>query len=49
MIGHEAGEMINLLTLIINQQLTATDLNRMIFAFPATTNGLLGAVKQALA
>lgn len=49
LLGHEAGEMINLLTLIINQKLTAKDLNRMIFAFPATTNGLLGALKQALA
>lgn len=48
LLGHEAGEMINLLTLIINQKLTAKDLNRMIFAFPAMTNGLLGALKQAL-
>ena len=48
LLGHEAGEMINLLTLVINQKLTAKDLNRMIFAFPATTSGLLGALKQAL-
>ncbi|HEL1616032.1 TPA: NAD(P)/FAD-dependent oxidoreductase [Streptococcus suis] len=48
LLGHEAGEMINLLTLIINQQLTATDLNRMIFAFPATTYALLSHVKTAL-
>ncbi|HFU4024516.1 TPA: NAD(P)/FAD-dependent oxidoreductase [Streptococcus suis] len=48
LLGHEAGEMVNLLTLIINQKLTAKDLNRMIFAFPATTYALLSNVITAL-
>ncbi|MBM7642458.1 dihydrolipoyl dehydrogenase family protein [Streptococcus loxodontisalivarius] len=49
LMSNEAGEMINLITLIINQGLTAQDLNQMIFAFPAVTNGLLNSLKSALA
>ena len=48
LLGNEAGEMINLLTLIINQKVTAHELSQMIFAFPGTTSGLLSAVKMAL-
>lgn len=44
----KAGEMINLLTLMINQKVTASDLSQMIFAFPGTTSGLISAVKMAL-
>lgn len=48
LLGNEAGEMINLLTLMINQKVTAHELSQMIFAFPGTTSGLLSAVKMAL-
>lgn len=48
LLGTEAGEWINLLTLIINQGLTVNDLNQMIFAFPGTTDGLLNSLKQAM-
>ena len=48
LLGNEAGEMINLITLIINQKLKLQDLNQMIFAFPGTTSGLLNALKTAL-
>lgn len=48
LLGNEAGEMINLLTLIINQKVTAHELSQMIFAFPGITSGLLSAVKMAL-
>ncbi|MEW4354335.1 NAD(P)/FAD-dependent oxidoreductase [Streptococcus pneumoniae] len=49
LLGNEAGELINLLTLIIEQGLTAQDLDRYIFAFPAVTNGILNDLKVALA
>ncbi|WP_033153131.1 dihydrolipoyl dehydrogenase family protein [Streptococcus equinus] len=48
LLGNEAGEMINLITLMINQKMTALDLSQMIFAFPGTTNGLINAVMMAL-
>ena len=48
LLGNEAGEMINLLTLMINQKVTAHELSQMIFAFPGTTSGLLSTVKMAL-
>ena len=47
-LGNEAGEMINLLTLMINQKVTASDLSQMIFAFPGTSSGIISAVKMAL-
>ncbi|WP_322573204.1 NAD(P)/FAD-dependent oxidoreductase [Lactobacillus sp. PV037] len=49
LLGNEAGEMINLVTIIIDKKLTFQDLNKMIFAFPATTDGLITALKTALA
>lgn len=48
LLGNEAGEMINFITLIINQKIKAADLNNMIFAFPGTTNGLISALKTAM-
>lgn len=37
----EAGEFIDLLTLIINQKLTSKELSKMIFSFPTQTYGLV--------
>ncbi|WP_159548780.1 dihydrolipoyl dehydrogenase family protein [Streptococcus halichoeri] len=48
MLGGEAGEMVNLLTLIINQGLGAKELNAMIFAFPGVSSGVLTSLIQAL-
>ncbi|AXQ79103.1 NAD(P)/FAD-dependent oxidoreductase [Streptococcus chenjunshii] len=48
LLSNEAGEMINLITLMINQKLKAADLSQMIFAFPGTSNALINAVKTAL-
>lgn len=39
--GEEAAGLINILTLIINQKLRKSDLEKMIFAFSATTYGIL--------
>lgn len=39
--GEEAADLINILTLIINQKLRKSDLEKMIFAFSATTYGIL--------
>lgn len=39
--GNESEELINLLPLIINQKLTATDLAQQIFAFPGAASGIL--------
>ncbi|MGT2799867.1 dihydrolipoyl dehydrogenase family protein [Streptococcus marmotae] len=49
LLGHEAGELVNLITFIIQQKVTAKDLDQMIFAFPAVTNGILNDLKMALA
>lgn len=40
--SEEAGTYIDMLTLIINQKVTAKDLSKMIFAFPTITYGLIG-------
>lgn len=40
----EAGTYIDMLTLIINEKLTAKDLNKMIFAFPTPTYGLVASL-----
>lgn len=48
LLGNEAGEMINFLTLVINQKIKAADLSKIIFAFPGTTNGLINALKTAM-
>ncbi len=39
-----AGEYLDLLTLIINQKLSARDLSKMIFSFPTTTYGLMSSL-----
>lgn len=39
-----AGEYLDLLTLIINQKLTARDLSKMVFSFPTTTYGLVSSL-----
>ncbi|MBM7636083.1 dihydrolipoyl dehydrogenase family protein [Streptococcus saliviloxodontae] len=48
LLTEDAGDFVNFLTLVINQKLTAKDLNGMIFAFPAATSGLIGDLKAAL-
>lgn len=47
-LGNEAGEMINMVTLIINQKLTGKDLKQMIFAFPSTSISVLKGIQSAL-
>ena len=37
----DAGVLIDMLTIIINQKLGATELSRMIFAFPTQTYGVI--------
>ena len=43
-LSDEAGEYLDLLTIIINQRLTARDLSKMIFSFPTTTYGLVSSL-----
>ena len=43
-LSENAGEYVDLLTIIINQKLTAKDLSRMIFSFPTVTYGLISAL-----
>ncbi|MDT3973709.1 NAD(P)/FAD-dependent oxidoreductase, partial [Staphylococcus saprophyticus] len=38
----------NLLTFIVNQKLTAQDLNEMIFAFPGSSSGVIDQLKLAM-
>ena len=40
----QAGEYLDLLTIIINQKLKARDLSKMIFSFPTTTYGLVSSL-----
>lgn len=40
----QAGEYIDILTLIINKKLKARDLSKMIFSFPTTTYGLIASL-----
>ena len=42
--GDQAGEYIDLLTIIINKKLKAKDLSSMIFSFPTTTYGLVSSL-----
>ena len=44
MLSENAGEYLDLLTIIINQKLTARDLSKMIFSFPTVTYGLISAL-----
>ncbi|AQW20651.1 pyridine nucleotide-disulfide oxidoreductase [Lentilactobacillus curieae] len=39
--GNEAADLLNFLTLVINKQISASELNQMIFAFPSTTSGIV--------
>ncbi|MFU1769915.1 dihydrolipoyl dehydrogenase family protein [Mammaliicoccus sciuri] len=44
----DAANLINLLTFIVNQKLTAKDLNQLIFAFPGSSSGVLDLLKVAM-
>lgn len=44
----EAGEYIDVLTLIINEKMSAKDLSKMIFAFPTPTYGLISSLMPLL-
>ncbi|WP_283679411.1 NAD(P)/FAD-dependent oxidoreductase [Lentilactobacillus sp. Marseille-Q4993] len=46
--GNEAADLINFFTLIINQKLTANQINQMIFAFPSTTSGIVSLLTSTL-
>ena len=48
MYGVDAGELINVATMIINLGLTRTDMAKMIFSFPGTTYGMLSSLIPAL-
>ena len=43
-LSDQAGEYLDLLTIIINQKIKARDLSRMIFSFPTTTYGLISSL-----
>ena len=43
-LSDNAGEYLDLLTIIINQRLKARDLSKMIFSFPTTTYGLISSL-----
>ena len=43
-LSDNAGEYLDLLTIIINQKLKARDLAKMIFSFPTTTYGLISSL-----
>lgn len=43
-LSNQAGEYLDLLTIIINKKLKARDLSRMIFSFPTTTYGLISSL-----
>jgi len=47
-IADEAGEYIDLLTLIINKKMTVKDLSQMIFSFPTMTYGLVSSLLPAM-
>lgn len=46
--GNDAGDLVNLLVFIINQKLTAHDLNQSIFAFPGASSGVIDLLKLAM-
>jgi len=46
--GNDAGDLVNLLVFIINQKLTAQDLNKNIFAFPGASSGVIDLLKLAM-
>lgn len=43
-LSENAGEYLDLLTIVINQKLTARDLAKMIFSFPTSTYGLMSSL-----
>lgn len=43
--ANDAPDLINLMTFIINKQITAQELNQMIFAFPGSSSGVLDLLK----
>ena len=43
-LSDEAGEYLDILTIIINKKLKARDLSKMIFSFPTTTYGLMSSL-----
>jgi len=46
--GMDAPDLINVLVMIIEQRLDATDLSRLIFAFPTATQGIIDALTPLL-
>lgn len=46
--GMDAPDIVNVLAMIIDRQLSAQDLSRMIFAFPTVTQGLINALIPAM-
>ncbi|MDY6429590.1 MAG: NAD(P)/FAD-dependent oxidoreductase [Bacilli bacterium] len=47
-LSENAGEYLDLLTIIINQKLTAKDLSKMIFSFPTVTYGLISSLLRLM-
>lgn len=43
--GHNAADLINIMTFIVEKELSAKDLNLMIFAFPSESSGILDLLK----
>lgn len=43
--GVDASDLINLIVFIINQRMTAQDLNQLIFAFPGASSGVIDMLK----
>ena len=43
--GVDAADLVNLLVFIINQRMTAQDLNQLMFAFPGTSSGVIDMLK----
>ena len=41
-----ANDLVNLLVFIINQRMTAEDLNQLIFAFPGASSGVIDLLKM---
>lgn len=41
-----ANDLVNLLVFIINQHMTAEDLNQLIFAFPGASSGVIDLLKM---
>lgn len=44
----DAPDLVNLLAMIINQKMSAQDLNQMIFAFPGPTSGVIDLLKISM-